>query len=261
MLSHPCLLSLYLFFFFRPTKVGIKKKLERRDRARETKALSAAKLERSIEAELLSRLKSKAYGDAPLNVNEDVWRAVLERERLGDEEDMEDMEDEDSGEEDMDSDEEEMEEELEGGEREFVEDDSDFDEDDDEDDMEDYSGEEVSGMFCFTPAFCSLSSPSFIPLLHTSIADTDFRLFSASFDFASQYGSFEEGSGLEDGSDDESAEEGPSGKRKAAAPPPSSRQQSAPAKKAKKAGGAGPRVEIEYEQETEPMSKEMLDSW
>jgi protein MAK16 len=123
--------------------VGIKKKLERRDRARETKALSAAKLERSIEAELLSRLKSKAYGDAPLNVNEDVWRQVLERERLGDEEDMEELEDEDSGEEDEDMDEDEMEEEMEGGEREFVEDDSDFDEDDEEDDMEDYSGEEV----------------------------------------------------------------------------------------------------------------------
>jgi hypothetical protein len=123
--------------------VGIKKKLERRDRARETKALSAATLERSIEAELLSRLKSKAYGDAPLNVNEDVWRQVLERERLGDEEDMEELEDEDSGEEDEDMDEDEMEEEMEGGEREFVEDDSDFDEDDEEDDMEDYSGEEV----------------------------------------------------------------------------------------------------------------------
>ena len=61
----------------------MKKKLERREATRERKALSAAKLERSIAAELLERLKSKAYGDAPLNVNEDVWRQVLDREKAG----------------------------------------------------------------------------------------------------------------------------------------------------------------------------------
>lgn len=70
-------------FFTRPKLVGVKKKLDRREAVRERKALSAAKLERSIQAELIERLKLKAYGDAPLNVNEEVWQAVLDQERKG----------------------------------------------------------------------------------------------------------------------------------------------------------------------------------
>lgn len=62
----------------RPNLVGIKQKTERREATRESKALRSARLEKSIEAELLSRLKSGAYGDAPLNVNEEVWKEVLE---------------------------------------------------------------------------------------------------------------------------------------------------------------------------------------
>ncbi|KAI9064148.1 Mak16 protein, partial [Trametes sanguinea] len=108
-----------------PKLIGVKKKLDRREAVRERKALSAAKLERSIEAELIERLKSKAYGDAPLNVNEAVWRAVLDRER-GETEGEKgkgkelDMVDDETDEED----EEEMEEEEEDGwgEREFVSD-------------------------------------------------------------------------------------------------------------------------------------------
>ena len=110
--------------------MGIKKKLDRREATRERKALAAAHLEKSIEKELLDRLRSKAYGDAPLNVNEDVWRQVLDLDK-GKERDL-DLEEE--------SLEEWEEEEDEGGEREFVEDDS---EEESVGDLEDYSGSEV----------------------------------------------------------------------------------------------------------------------
>ncbi|KAF8317552.1 Mak16 protein [Amanita rubescens] len=64
-----------------PKLTGVKKKLDRREAVRERKALAAAHLEKSIEKELLERLKSKAYGDVPLNVNEHVWQAILDREK------------------------------------------------------------------------------------------------------------------------------------------------------------------------------------
>lgn len=125
--------------------VPVKKKLERRESARESKALAAAKLEKNLEKELVARLKSRAYGDMPLNVNEDVWKAVLEKERLdaekeGEEaleleEDDDDLSEEDLEDEDLDEEDEEEEEEFEG-EREFIED---FDESDLED-MEDENG-------------------------------------------------------------------------------------------------------------------------
>ena len=122
--------------------MGIKKKLDRREATRERKALAAAHLEKSIEKELLDRLRSKAYGDAPLNVNEDVWRQVLDMDKGKDKE--LNMEDEASL-----LDEDEQEEEWEGGEREYVE-------DTDEEsvgDLEDYSASEVGCAFPFAIDF------------------------------------------------------------------------------------------------------------
>ena len=99
----------------RPKLVGIKKKTDRREAVRERKALAAAHLERSIEKELLERLKSKAYGDAPLNVNESVWTAILDKEKAL--ERGEELEDEETDEEELEG---EAEEEWED--REFVSD-------------------------------------------------------------------------------------------------------------------------------------------
>lgn len=79
-------------------------------------------MERSIEKELIERLKSKAYGDAPLNVNESVWQAILDREKKSKK--LEGKEDGELELEDDETDEEELEEEMDGewDEREFVSD-------------------------------------------------------------------------------------------------------------------------------------------
>ncbi|KDN35883.1 hypothetical protein RSAG8_11245, partial [Rhizoctonia solani AG-8 WAC10335] len=208
-----------------PKLIGIKKKLERRETTREAKALAAAHLEKSIEKELIERLKSKAswkeierlkskaYGDAPLNVNEEVWRQVLEGEKSKDKLEMEDDE--------TDEEEEEEEEEVEGlGDREFVSDDS-ADEFGDLSDLEDLE----------------------------EAADDD-----SEDEEDDDEGGDEEGDESSDG-EPKSSKKRPTalGKRKAG---PSSR----PDTKRKK-GRSGARVEVEYEQETVPLTKDIIATW
>ena len=52
-------------------------KVRRKEETRERKAEAAAKVERAIERELIERLRSGAYGDNPLNVEENIWKKVL----------------------------------------------------------------------------------------------------------------------------------------------------------------------------------------
>lgn len=87
-------------------------KVRRREETRERKAQAAAKVERAIERELMERLRSGAYGDRPLNVEEGVWKKVLrglERDGKGTrdedlDEGIEDEEDEEEWEAEMEED-------------------------------------------------------------------------------------------------------------------------------------------------------------
>jgi protein MAK16 len=128
-------------------------KIKRREETRERKAESAAKVERAIERELIERLRSGAYGDRPLNVEEGVWKKVLrglERaekgEDLADEEELE--EDEGLGEVEYVSDLEESEAETEGEMEDFnswLGRESADEEEDEEDDSDEEDGSENSG--------------------------------------------------------------------------------------------------------------------
>lgn len=52
-------------------------KIRKREEGRERKAERAARVERAIERELIERLRSGAYGEQPLNVEEGMWKKVL----------------------------------------------------------------------------------------------------------------------------------------------------------------------------------------
>lgn len=119
-------------------------KVRKREEARERKAERAAKVERAIERELIERLRSGAYGDKPLNVEEGMWRKVLRGlERSGEgtrDKDLDEGVEEGDGEEEVEG---EMEEEreLENGDAnvEYV---SDIEGESDDEDVEDWRRDE-----------------------------------------------------------------------------------------------------------------------
>lgn len=62
-----------------PKLVGINKKIEKREARRELKAEAAARLELSIEKELLTRLRQGVYGESEImNESQEAFKKALD---------------------------------------------------------------------------------------------------------------------------------------------------------------------------------------
>ncbi len=244
--------------------------------------MAAARLEKSIETELLNRLRSKAYGDAPLNVNEDVWRQVLDMDRrrekaengealLEGEEELEMEDDISQYESDSEDDEE-----LGVGQREYL---SGSDEgESDVDDMEDYGSEVRSTSSGAIAPYADIRRSSGQTMVRRM--DRTSRRISRSqtrrrraATRAARCRRGAKGQGAREGQwqacagsrlQAESAPEGrEEGRQEAWVCPRNCALSSAACwtRPGSRLPPAGPTVNVEYEMETEPLTREMLKNW
>lgn len=204
----------------RPEMVTMPRRTEKREKRREAKAEVAARLDKAIESELLKRLQAGTYGDI-YNFPTKQYEKVLSREEVEDEE-------------------------QEAAVEEFVEGDEDEEEEEEEEEVE-YVDEDDLG---------------FNPDSDGDMEDVDME---GNSDDDEEEGEEEESSEEEattSGSDEEEDEEAAapaSGKAGGKAPPggTDSKKRAAAAARAKKRPR---RVELEYEEEREPLRQRQLQS-